>query len=169
MGSGHSQMVCDSVHAAVETEWRKVPIYSPDGYYTLVRVARKYKPYTVHELGHKDFLDFRYFSNHILKNKTKDEEGKAVHCQKMKWFRYTKEEPRTSFFKYDFTDPTFHELKVEKQATRGARSTHSVSKPSSMYESPPALQEKDLPTLFSNGSIPHTYTQFYNALTADSE
>ncbi|KAL7382213.1 hypothetical protein ABVT39_018645 [Epinephelus coioides] len=164
-------MECDSVHAAVETARRKVPIYSPDGYYTLVRVARKNNPYTVHELGHKDFLDFKSFSNHVLKNKTKDEEGQAVHWQKIKWFCYTKEEPRTIFFKYDFTDPTFRELKVAKQATRGARSTHSMSKPSSMYESPPgisALKKKDLLTLCGNGSIPHRYIEFYNALTVDN-
>ncbi|KAJ8015961.1 hypothetical protein DPEC_G00002140 [Dallia pectoralis] len=156
MESGHSQMECDSVHAAVETEWRKVPIYSPDGYYTLVRVARKNKPYTVHELGHKDFLDFKSFSNHVLKNKTKDEEEKAVHF----------------FFKHDFTYPSFHELKVAKQATRGTRDTHSVSKPSSVPESPPgisALKQKDLLSLCSNGSIPHTYAEFYNALRVDSE
>lgn len=75
--SGHSQMECDSVHAAVETVRRKVPIYSPDGYYTPVIVARKNNPYTVHELGH-DFLDFKSFSNHILKNKAEDEEGQVV-------------------------------------------------------------------------------------------
>ena len=123
MESGHSQMECDSVHAAVETARRKVPVYSPDGYYTLERVARKTNPYTVHELGHNGFLDLKSFSNHVLKNKTKDEEGQAVHWQKIKWFHYTKEEPRTIFFKYDFTDPTFHELKLAKQATRGTRST----------------------------------------------
>ena len=59
MKSGHSQMECDSVHAAVETARRKVPIYNPDGYYTLVRVARRNKPYHVHELSHKDLLDFK--------------------------------------------------------------------------------------------------------------
>ncbi|KAJ8010764.1 hypothetical protein DPEC_G00078540 [Dallia pectoralis] len=103
------------------------------------------------------------------KTKPKDGEEKAVHWQKIKWFHYPKE-PRTIFFKYDFTDPTFHKL-VAKQATRGTRSTQSVSKPSSMYESPPgisALKKKDLLSLCSNRSTPHTYTEFYNALTLDT-
>lgn len=98
-------MECDSVPAAVETARRKVPIYSPDGYYSLVRVARKNDPYSVHELRHKDFLDFKSFSNHKLKNRTKNEEGQAFHWQKNKWFRYTKEEPKTIFFKCDFHQP----------------------------------------------------------------
>ncbi|KAL2086584.1 hypothetical protein ACEWY4_017643 [Coilia grayii] len=171
MESGHSQMECDSVHAAVETARRKVSIYSPDGYYTLVRMARKNDPYSVHELGHKDFLDFKSLSNHILKNRTKDGEGQAVHWQKIKWFRYMKEEQKTIFFKYDFTAPTFRKMTVAKQATRGSRGTRTTQ-PSSMYESPPgisALKKKDLLTLCTNGSIPHYYAEFYNTLTVGSE
>ncbi|QQP40799.1 Uncharacterized protein FKW44_014967 [Caligus rogercresseyi] len=62
MESGHSQMECDSVHAAIETARKNVPVYSPQGYYTLVRMARKTKPYEVIELGHADFLDFKSLS-----------------------------------------------------------------------------------------------------------
>ncbi|KAJ8411115.1 hypothetical protein AAFF_G00181500 [Aldrovandia affinis] len=57
--SGHSQMEYDSIHAAVETARKRVPVYSPDGYYTLVRTARKKtNPCQVHELSHGDFRDF---------------------------------------------------------------------------------------------------------------
>ena len=82
--------------------------------------------------------------------------------QKIQWFP----------FKHDFTDTTFCELKVAKQVTRCTRSTQSMSKPSSMYESPPGISElkkKDLLTLCSNGNIHHIYAEFYNALTVDSE
>ncbi|XDV43861.1 hypothetical protein PO909_012258 [Leuciscus waleckii] len=127
-------------------------------------MARRNDPYSVHELEHKDFLDFKSLSNHKLKNRTKDEEGQSVHWQKIKWFRYTKDEPKTIFFKYDFTAPTFRKLTVAQQATRGTRTTH----PRSLYENPPgisALKKKDLLTMCTNGSIPHCYAEFYNTLT----
>ncbi|XDV17714.1 hypothetical protein PO909_023534 [Leuciscus waleckii] len=133
-------------------------------------MARRNDPYSVHELEHKDFLDFKSLSNHILKNRTKDEEGQSVHWQKIKWFRYTKDEPKTIFFKYDFTAPTFRKLTVAQQATRGTRGTRTTH-PSSLYENPPvirALKKKDLLTMCTNGSIPHCYAEFYNTLTVGS-
>lgn len=35
MEFGHCQMECDSVHAAIETARKNVPVHSPEGYYTL--------------------------------------------------------------------------------------------------------------------------------------
>lgn len=156
-------MECDSVHAAVETARRKVCIYSPDGYYTLVRMARQGNPYRVNELLHKDFLDFKSLSNLTVKNRSKDEEGQAVHWQKIKWFRYTKEDPKTIYFKYDVTAPTFKKMMVRLPT----RATSTIQSPSSLYESPPginALKKKDLLTLCTNGSIPNYYAEFYNSL-----
>lgn len=91
MESGHSQMECDSVHAAAEK-----CVSTPR--WLLLHTcweARYNNPYSVHELQHKDFVDFKSFSNHTLKNKAKDEGGQAVHWQKVKWFRYTKERTPT--------------------------------------------------------------------------
>ncbi len=77
-------MECDSVHTAIETARRKVPVCNPDGYYALVRAARRNKPCSVHELGHKDFLGFKSFSSQIVKGRVKDEDGEVVHCTKIK-------------------------------------------------------------------------------------
>ncbi|KAI9520595.1 hypothetical protein NQZ68_015134 [Dissostichus eleginoides] len=44
MESGHSKMECDSVHAAIETARKKGPVYSSEGYYSLVRMARRNRP-----------------------------------------------------------------------------------------------------------------------------
>ena len=68
-------------------------------------------------------------------------------------------------------DPTFRELKVAKQATRDTRSTHSVSKPSSMYESPPgisAIKKKDLDDRGLGGSacqLPNSSVTFITVCT----
>ncbi len=82
----------DRVHAAAETARRKVPVYSPDSYYTLVRPARRNKPHAVHELGHKDFLNFKSLSNQIIKGRVKDEDGEVVGWHKIKWFHHVKED-----------------------------------------------------------------------------
>ncbi|KAJ4932480.1 hypothetical protein JOQ06_010901 [Pogonophryne albipinna] len=104
MESGHSQMEYDSVHAAIETARKKLPVYSPEGYYTLVRMARRNRPYKVIELWHSDFLDFKSFSQHTVRNRTKDTEGQTVRWQKMKWLRHTKEYPKGIQFKYELSN-----------------------------------------------------------------
>ncbi len=76
--SGHSQMECDSVHAAVETARKTVPVYTPEGYYTLVRGARRSQPYKVHELCHKDFIAYKTAAEKKIKNKKKDTDGEQV-------------------------------------------------------------------------------------------
>ncbi|KAF3857119.1 hypothetical protein F7725_008978, partial [Dissostichus mawsoni] len=105
MESGHSQMECDSVHAAIET-------------------ARK---------------------------------------KKIKWLRYTKEDPKGIQFKYSLSDQPFQMLQVGKQETRGA---HAIG-PKKMHTGPPgitAVKKKDLLTLCTNGSIPQSYVDFYQSL-----
>lgn len=92
--------------------------------------------------GEREF----WVSNQKLKNRTKDEEGQSVHWQKIKWFRYTKDEPKTILFKYKFTASTLRKLTVARQPTRGTRDTKTTH-PSTMYESPPGIRaskKKDL-------------------------
>lgn len=52
-------MECESVHAAIEIAAKNLPVYSLEGCYTLVRMARKSMPYKVIELSHSDLLDFK--------------------------------------------------------------------------------------------------------------
>ncbi|KAK5910675.1 hypothetical protein CgunFtcFv8_004916 [Champsocephalus gunnari] len=155
MESGHSQMECDSVHAAIEAARKKVPVYSPEGYYTLVRMARRNRPYKVIELGHSAFLDFKSFSQHTVRNRTKDTEGQTV--------RHTKEDPKGIQFKYSLSDQPFQMLQVGKHETRGA---HAIA-PKKMHTGPPgitAVKKKDVLTLCTNGSIPHSYVDFYQSV-----
>jgi hypothetical protein len=59
MESGHSEMEGDSVHSMIERASRKIPIYSPECWYNLVRTARPQKPYIVEEYTYGDWLDFK--------------------------------------------------------------------------------------------------------------
>lgn len=161
--SGHSQMECDSVHAAVETARKSVPVYSPDGYYTLVRAARRKNPYKVHELNHKEFIDFKTVASTKIKNKTKDDEGQQVKWLKMKWMRYMKQEKNAILFKYDMDTP-FRRLVVNKD-TRS-----SASALPTLFQSPPGIsvaKKKDLVILCTNGSIPQAYMEFYSSLKVE--
>lgn len=163
MEPGHSQMECDSVHATIETARKNVPVYSPDGYYTLVSMARKTMPYKVIELSHSDFLKFKSFSSHMVQNKTKDAEGETVCWQKIKWLRYTKEDPNVIQFKYELSDKAFTMLEVGKQETRG----YHGMEPKKLCKCPPgitSMKKRDLLTLCTNGSIPQSYVDFCQAL-----
>ncbi|KAL7395067.1 hypothetical protein ABVT39_009475 [Epinephelus coioides] len=152
--SGHSQKECDSIHAAIETARKSVPVYSPDEYYTLVRAARHKHLYKVHELNHKEFIDFKTVASRKIKNKTKDNEGQQVSWLKMKWMRYMKREKNAILFKYD-TDASFRKHVVNKD-TRSSTSTLPTR-----FQSPPGISAV---TLCTNGSIPQAYVEFYSSL-----
>lgn len=52
---------------------KNVRVHIAEGYYTLVRMARKSMPFKVIELSHCDFLYFKSFSQHMVQNKSKRE------------------------------------------------------------------------------------------------
>lgn len=75
-----------------------------------------------------------------------------------------KEEKNTISFKYNM-DAEFQKLIVSKETRLSG--TAAAASPPSLYNSPPGvnrLKKKDLLTLCENGSIPHTYVDFYRSL-----
>lgn len=68
------------------------------------------------------------------------------------------------WFKYELSDPGFRMLEVAKQETRGS---HAIE-PKKMHTSPPGIsveKKKDLLALCTNGSIPHSYVDFYKSVS----
>ncbi|XP_053386206.1 uncharacterized protein LOC128550688 [Mercenaria mercenaria] len=109
--SGHTQMEVDSMHAAVEFAKKKTMIFVLSQWDTVIHMARRKKPYKVLPLKYTDIIDFKQFQSNSTKVQKKSETGTKVLWSKMKWLRYTKEEPDVCFFKYDFDDE-FEKLKM---------------------------------------------------------
>jgi hypothetical protein len=55
---GHTQMECDSVHAAIESRARNIDIYTPTEWETVFRSARAAHPYKVIPLSHAFWKSF---------------------------------------------------------------------------------------------------------------
>ena len=46
--TGHTQMKCDSMHAAIELAKKNVRVYSQREWYNVIHMARRHKPYVVY-------------------------------------------------------------------------------------------------------------------------
>jgi hypothetical protein len=60
----HSQneMECDSINSAVERAKKSMSVFLPSHWDTVIRMARRKKPYTVIPLKCSDFLNFKLIS-----------------------------------------------------------------------------------------------------------
>ncbi|KAL4706187.1 hypothetical protein ACJJTC_015055 [Scirpophaga incertulas] len=94
---GHTQQEGDSVHALIERCAKNKCIYSPLEWFPLVRWAKEDgKPYTVVELNHTHFLDFK--STLSSKNWTKSLGGDIVQWTKIKEVKVLPSEPMKLHF-----------------------------------------------------------------------
>lgn len=171
MESGHSEMECDSVHSAIETRGTKVDIYTPEGWYTVVRSAKTKKPfYKVVELNFTDFLNYKYFSTLVIKNRNKNEAGETVSWLKIKWLQYRKEDPTRIFYKERLLDLEFKSILVKKVPTRMKSSlTDDIQ---ALYTGPLPIEKRKLDGLVKlcdSKCIPETYHTFYKSLRSANE
>ena len=65
--SGHTQMECDSMHAGIEFAKKRTEIFVPCQWDTVIRMARRRKPYTVIPLKHEDIIDFKEVKSQRIK------------------------------------------------------------------------------------------------------
>lgn len=121
--SGHTQMESDSIHAAIETAKKCTEVFVPSQWDTVIRLARKKRPYTVVPLKYFDFLNLKPLANFLLSANAVDAKGQRVHWMKIRWLQFRKSDPHDIFFKYQF-DGEFHSIKI-----KSSRKTKAVTAP----------------------------------------
>lgn len=106
--SGHTYMEADSMHSAIERAKKFVPVYTMQDWLNIFHIARskrnknkKSGPYNVRQMKFSDFYDLKHLSSILIGNKTKDSNGQIVNWLLIKSLKYTKENPRTIYFKYE--------------------------------------------------------------------
>jgi len=62
---GHTQMECDSVHASIESKARRIDIYTPMEWETVMKTARVQKPFKVITVKHTFWKTFTPILNSI--------------------------------------------------------------------------------------------------------
>ncbi|XP_076090122.1 uncharacterized protein LOC143062260 [Mytilus galloprovincialis] len=165
--SGHTQMECDSMHSAIEFAKKKTEIFVPQQWATVMRMARRKDPYMIVPLKYGDIYDFKDLSKKNMKFRKEDVNGKKIKWLKIRWLRYTKENPDCILFKYKMDDE-FCEMKVSLTSTRG-RSTeeYQLIKKYTSQQSISAAKKKDLVGLCKKGIIPSEYHEYYKSLPAN--
>ena len=167
--SGHSQNEGDSVHAAIESNKRNLPVYAPSEWHNVIRTARRKLPYVVIPMEHDMFWDLKKLLKDYKFNLKLDSTGSKIAWRKVMWFRY---EANCISFKYDFSDP-FKYIQLRPSATRrkAEPAPSPLLKPRYSGPLPISKQKKnDLIKLCRNRVIPNAYHAFYqNLLCAEVE
>lgn len=68
---GHTYMPADSVHATIESEVKKIIVWSPTQWPSYFEIARKQpKPYNVEVMEHTDFLNLEQLTTNTFSKET---------------------------------------------------------------------------------------------------
>lgn len=158
MESGHSEMECDSVHSCIENKGKAIDIFVPDGWYTVARTAKTTNPpYVVKENYFSDFKDFKSYSQKLITNKNKTDDGTNLKWQEVKWFQYRKENLMLILFKTQLSQTEFKKLPIRRSVRKISDIETEVSP---LYKSSLPIDKKklkDLKDLCAQGSIPSNF------------
>ena len=169
---GHTQMECDSMHAAIENAKRNNSVFIPSQWDTIVRKARRDNPYTIIPLKHWDVIDYKSIAKQSLKNVAVDERGQRVQWRKVKQFRFTKDQTKI-YFKYSFADEKFSVITVRapRRGRPGSDTTSAAQLPRKYTERLPITDRKkeDLLSLCKSNVIPEDCHAFYKDLPSNTK
>ncbi|XP_070182460.1 uncharacterized protein [Littorina saxatilis] len=169
--SGHSQMECDSMHAAIERASHGVKVHLPRDWITVAGCARKSgDPYTVISLDHESFHNFKEVCRNTMRNTKTNINGQRVNWLKIKWLRVTKGDGDTIFYKYRMGEP-FQLLKIKGTSRRGRPQVTSMGLPSLYHSQLPisVSKKKDLVDMCNAGVIGKECKDFYKDLKTSTD
>ena len=98
--TGHTQMECDSMHAAIELAKKNVLVYSQREWYNVTHMAHRHKPYIVHKLDFSSFFDLKKVKNYLIVNRKKDTDGATVNWMEIHSIRFKKDSPFSFLYSY---------------------------------------------------------------------
>nr|CAI5845771.1 unnamed protein product [Callosobruchus analis] len=114
---GHTQTEGDSMHSVVERAARHVPISIPDQWYTLVRTAKRIKPFKVTEMEKEDIFDLKALTNDTTLNWDRDENNEKIIITNVKVLEANYKIPNKIHFKYSYNE----QFRTVDLITRGRR------------------------------------------------
>ncbi|KAK7094532.1 hypothetical protein V1264_006082 [Littorina saxatilis] len=162
--SGHTQMECDSMHAAITFAKKSTPIYTPSGWDIILRMARRTRPYQVIPIKFTDFLNFKSLAAATLRNTKTDIAGQKVNWLKLKALRFEKNREEEVLYKTSFDQP-YQTIKVAGGSKRGrAAPVHTIPYLYSQKLPISEAKKTDLLYLCSSGVIPEEHHSFYTSL-----
>ena len=134
-----------------------VPVYTPDGWVQLIRVARvSPEPFNVKNMLFDDFFDFKAFSSSSFLSFN-------IPWKRICWLLYLKEHPSKLNYKTDFSED-FAEIDCRKTKNRGRPTTALLNKAYATELPISEAKKKDLQKMCEDLTIPRVYHNFYKSL-----
>lgn len=116
---GHTQTEGDCVHSVIEKASKHIPVYTPEQWYSLVRTAKRQKPYyTVYELSQKDVYDLKDLQVQTTINFDRDTNNDRIYISKLKVVEFNPEYPNCLFFKLKYDDNNFSKANLIQKGRR---------------------------------------------------
>ena len=91
--AGHTQMECDSMHAAIEYAKRKTNVFIPSQWDTIIHMTRRSNLYIVLLLKYWDFIDFKKMQNDFFKHFETNTSNKKVRWREIRHLQFRKKFP----------------------------------------------------------------------------
>ncbi|CAG9767658.1 unnamed protein product [Ceutorhynchus assimilis] len=179
---GHTQNEGDATHSVIEKQVTRAlksgPIFVPDQFVMLIRVAKKKgSPYFVKELSHDDFVDVKQLMADTGINFNVNTKGEQVFISNLRIVRVEKNQPFLFFYKMSYTESEeWKSVDVRgnamvKKTTRRSESAstrlNTLPTLNKAYKSKLTINEnkkKDLKFLLEKNFIPNYYKGFYESL-----
>lgn len=167
---GHTQNEADSVHSLIEKEVKRNlksgPIYTPDQYITLIKNAKKSKPFlNVHELNFEAFFDMKALQEDWGYNFSTNTDGQHVNWNDIKILKMEKVNSTAFWYKTSYKEESFKEEDTRNKRKKMKPVSEVTLK--AAYTAKQLLSEnkkKDLKELLSKSLIPSYYADFYNSI-----
>ena len=167
---GHTQNENDSVHSPIERAARKIPVYTPDQWCSVVRTAKKNgQPYVVHEMVPGSFSDFKRLTT-SFRNFSINTCGEKVNWLKICRLRFIKSHPHTVLYAYSYSGDYMQLDLLQKH--RGTKPDIKGIKLATLPSSSRISRAKynDLISMCrdQHNLIPEQYHSFYHNLNYDA-
>ena len=167
--TGHTNMECDSMHAAITHAKKSTEIFVPSEYDIVLRLARKQKQYVVVPMKHSSFYDFKRLARSTIRNTKVDIDGRRLNWLHIKWMEVRKGEDGTLHVKLSF-DEEFRTIRLAGSTKR--------NRPAPMKTLPlcydggklpiSAAKHRDLMSLCHLGIIPTHNHHYFETLPVSS-
>ena len=175
--TGHTEMEVDSMHSTIDSQRKHLKVNSPYEWPLVLQMARREKPYHVHEVDRSEFFDL-----HALpKSLSAEQSLKIIPWMKVKCVKVTKGCLDEIEVKEQYNEPYKKMLLIdvkrpERQRTRASKGQPAMAvnlamlKPAYTQPLPVSVAKKaDLLKLCKSGIIKTQFHSFYESLlTADT-
>lgn len=169
---GHTYMPVDSMHACIESNYRKKIIWAPSEWPTIVTNARvRPENYEVSVLDHTFFKNWKKLQDEILPEKTKLEDGSKLTIKNLRRVFFIKNEDFFKVSKSFCGEDNMIKVMLKKKRSC-ATNTTLIHEPQKIYDTPLGINPakyKDLMNLCSKGIIPGRYHDEYKKMKTEKD